>query len=233
MGASAAVEGAVAAPTPAPQSSQPRVVGDTDGRHAWLHAEYKGLLVRKIASKADRTVTIDVRYQRDALTVALNAQGVISVTRGRSTVAITTPDALAAAQTVLAGSEAMFALRALLAERESVSDLKAHEMALLATTAFVVSIGGDTDAPRRLASRFVAKHRGIIMPVRDGCWDKYAKESTAAWNDLNACMDEANQDESWFSAAYRRLACNAVWALRVESAWFEYLECLSPLSVAK
>ena len=45
-------------------------------------------------------------------------------------------------------------------------------------------------------------------------------------------MDEANQDSSFLNGAYRRLACNAVWILRAESAWLEYIECLNPLAIS-
>jgi hypothetical protein len=40
-------------------------------------------------------------------------------------------------------------------------------------------------------------------------------------------------DDGFFSGAYQRLACNGVWMMRSESAWFEYLKCLSPLSSLK
>ena len=42
------------------------------------------------------------------------------------------------------------------------------------------------------------------------------------------CMDEAS-NRGFFTAAYERLACNGTWLLRSESAWLEYLNCLSPL----
>jgi hypothetical protein len=93
----------------------------------------------------------------------------------------------------------------------------------------VASLVGDLDAPRRLATRFVQKHRGIYRPVRLAtCFEQYTAESSAAWNDMQNCMDEANQDPSLFNRAYRRVACNAVWLLRAESAWAEYLGCLGP-----
>jgi hypothetical protein len=123
----------------------------------------------------------------------------------------------------------MFAARMLLAEREATSELQAPEMSVLATAAFAASLAGDLDAPRRVATRFVEKHRGIYRQVRlANCFDTYTSEVTAAWNDLQSCMDEANQDSSLLQAAYRRLACNAVWMLRSESAWVEYLGCLGP-----
>ena len=140
----------------------------------------------------------------------------------------TTVEALERVQGLLAGSDAAFAARVLHAERERASDLKAGEMSLLSVTAFVASLTGDIDAPRRLATRFVEKHRGIYRPVNANCFETYAQESTAAWNDLQDCMNEANQDESLLQRAYRRVACNAIWLLRAESAWIEYLGCLGP-----
>jgi hypothetical protein len=58
------------------------------------------------------------------------------------------------------------------------------------------------------------------------CFDTYTQEASGAWNDMQNCMDEANQDSSIFNRAYRRVACNAVWLVRSESAWVEYLGCL-------
>jgi hypothetical protein len=74
------------------------------------------------------------------------------------------PEALEDAQVLLGGSPAIFAARALLAEPEASSGLKAPDMSLLSTTAFVASLMGDTDA--RGASRAgMEKHRGIFRSV--------------------------------------------------------------------
>jgi hypothetical protein len=173
-------------------------------------------------------MAIELRYRQDAIGIDVDARGVVTVARGGKRIRLTTADALQRVQHVLAGSEAAFAARVLHAEREAASELKAAEMSLLSVTAFLASLTGDVDAPRRLVTRFVEKHRGIYRPVRANCFEEYTEESTAAWNDLQDCMNEANQDESLLQRAYRRVACNAVWLLRAESAWIEYLGCLGP-----
>jgi hypothetical protein len=217
----------------ASQPSGPAIKGHADGRRALLTAVYKGLAVIKTSDRADGSMTIDLRYGRDTVTVFLDKAGTATVARGGHTVSVDSPEALRQLQQLLNGSDAIFAVRALLSERETTSDLKAPEYSLLATAAFVASLVGDADAPRRLASRFVEKHRGIFRPVRfKGCWDDYSSEVTESWNDLQSCMDEANQSDSFFSGSYRRVACNAVWLLRSESAWFEYIQCMNPLAIS-
>lgn len=211
---------------------KPEITGGLDGKRAWMTASYKGLIVRKSSSQADRTTTFQFQYRNDVVSVAIDRDAVVTVARGGRTLAITNPEALLAVQSLLGGSEAVFAVRVLLSEREEHSDLKAPEMSLLASAALVASVVGDTDAPRRLATRFVEIHRGVFQPVRwaFGCWEFYTGESTAAWNNLMNCMDEANQDASILNAAYRRLACNVLWAAQAETIWFQYLSCISPLA---
>jgi hypothetical protein len=223
---------AVSAPTPSPQpqsSRKPTIRGAADANRAWLGAEHKGLTVQKVGSKADRSVTIELRFRQDFVWIGVDAAGSVTVARGGSSIRVSSPEAYEQLQQLLGGSEAIVAARLLLAERESTSDLQAPEMSLLSTAAFAASLAGDVDAPRRLATRFVEKHRGIYRPVRfRGCYDSYTSEVTASWNDMQDCTNEANQDDSLFQRAYRRIACNAVWLLRSETAWFEYLGCLGP-----
>jgi hypothetical protein len=206
---------------------KPIIRGAADAKRAWLGAEYYGLTLHKIANRADGSLAIDVRFRRDVLTIGIDAAGSITVSRGNATVRVTSAEAFDRLQRLLAGSDAVLAARLLLAEREAASDLQPPEMSLLSTAAFIASLAGDLDAPRRLSVRFVEKYRGWYRPVRLAtCFDEYSQESSAAWNDLQNCMDEANQDSSVLNRAYRRVACNGVWLLRSESAWIEYIGCL-------
>jgi hypothetical protein len=209
---------------------KPEISGGLDGKRAWMVANHRGLTVRKTSNQTDRTIGIELRHGRDVVNVTIDAQAVVTVARGGHAIAIDSPEALAHVQSLLGGSEAVFAARALLSEREAHSDLKAPEMSLLASTALVAAIVGDTEAPSRLTTRFVEKHRGVFRPIRFGCWEYYTGESSAAWDDLQNCMSEANQDSSFFNGAYRRLACNVLWVGRSESIWFTYLNCMSPLA---
>jgi hypothetical protein len=208
---------------------RPRIQGGADARRAWLGAEHRGLIVHKFANKADGSLSLELQFRRDHVSVGVSRSGAVAVARGGRRIDVTSVDAFEQLQGLLAGSEVVFALRVLLAEREATSELDAPEMSLLSAAAFVASLVGDVDAPRRLSTRFVQKHRGIYRPVRLAtCFEQYAAESSAAWNDMQDCMNEANQDPNVFARAYRRVACNAVWLVRAESAWAEYLGCLGP-----
>jgi hypothetical protein len=210
----------------------PLIRGAADAKRAWLGAEHYGLTLHKVANREDRSLTIELRFAQDVVTVGIDAAAVVTVSRGGRAVRVRTPGSLARAQQLLAGSDAAFAARVMLADREAVSDLKAPEMALLSAAAFVASLVGDIDAPRRLATRFLEKHRGLYRPARmSTCFDAYSSESSSAWNDMQDCVDEANQDSSLINRAYRRVACNAIWLLRAESAWIEYLGCLGPKEI--
>jgi hypothetical protein len=212
-----------------PAAGKPVIRGGVDARRAWLGAEHGGLIVRKVADRADGSVVIDLEFSGDRVSIALNRAGGTAVARGGRRIEVTSPDAYREAQQMLAGSDAVMAAQVLLAERTLASELQPAEMSLLSAAAFAASLTGDVDAPRRLAARFVNKHVGAIRPVRRRtCFDEYATESSAAWNDMQDCMSEANQDESILNRAYRRVACNAIWLVRSESAWIEYLGCLGP-----
>jgi hypothetical protein len=216
-------------PRQRPTAVRPVLRGGIDGKRAWLGAEHRGLIVRKVSSRVDGSMQVELQYRRDVISIALNRAGGVAVARGGTRVEVTSVEAFEQLQQVLAGSEAAFAARVMLAEREAASELQAAEMSMLSAAAFVASLVGDVDAPRRLSARFVEKHHGRYRPVRfRTCFDEYARESSAAWNDMQSCMSEANQDESIFNRAYRRVACNAVWLVRSESAWIEYLGCLGP-----
>jgi hypothetical protein len=210
-------------------AATPVIRGGADARRAWLTTEHRGLTVNKVANRTDGSLLIELSFRQDSVAIGVDTSGLITASRNGTTIRVTSAEAFERLQQVLAGSEAAFAARVLLAEREATSDLQAGEMSLLSTAAFVASLSGDIDAPRRLATRFVEKHRGIYRLVRlRTCFDNYSSEASAAWNDMQSCMDEANQDDSMFQRAYRRVACNAIWLVRSESAWIEYIGCLGP-----
>lgn len=222
----------VAVPAAAVAAKKPEITGGVDGKKAWMAAAYKGLVVKKASSQAGRTIAVDLQYHDDQVSILIDENRIVTVVRGGTAVVLSGPESIARVQELLGGSMAVFATRAMLADRETRSDLKAPEMSLLSTAAFVAALVGDTDAPRRLTTRFVEKYRGVFRPVRFAatCWDHYTGETVAAWDDLQGCMDEANQDESFLNGAYRRIACNILWVGRTESAWFQYLSCISPLA---
>jgi hypothetical protein len=206
------------------------ISGGHDRQGAWLVAHYRDFLLRKRTERATLAMTVELRAGSDVVTVLLAAQSA-SVARAGRKVAIDSAEALESAQQLLGGSAAVFGLRAMLSELEADSAYTATDMALLTTAAFIASLAGDVGAPQRIADRFVEKHRGLFRQAGDSgkCWSDYSTETTNAWNDLQACMADAD-NRGFFRAAYERIACNTVWVLRSESAWFEYLNCISPLS---
>jgi len=210
----------------------PVISGGHDGASAWMVGRHRQLKVTKRFDAHARTVAVDLEAPNDRVHLAVAADRVAVTRQGRSIV-LDSAEALAAVQQLLGGSPAVVLLRELLSQFESESALHAPDMSLLSTAAFVASLVGDSHAPRRLSDRFVAKHRGFFRQVNGSggatCWQEYTVEVTNAWDDLQNCMDEADQDVWWWSP-FRRVACNGVWLMRSESAWFEYLKCLSPMS---
>jgi hypothetical protein len=157
-------------------SRKPQLRGGADGRGAWLVAEHRGLTLLKVVTRADRSVAIELRFREDAVSLAVDGSGTVTVGRAGRAVRVTTPEAIEQLQQLVAGSEAVFATRMLLAERESTSDLQPHEMSVLAVAAFVASLTGDADAPTRLSRRFLEKHLGVFTRVRsETCFEKYPR----------------------------------------------------------
>lgn len=208
----------------------PSIRGGKDGNRGWMVASHRGLLLQKVVQVGNHraeSIALEIRFGGDAISVRVNAAGVATVVRGGRRVAVASPEALTQLQALLAGSEAVAAVRLFLAERETVSELKPSEMSLLSAASFVAALAGDVDAPRRLVARFAARHRGPLRPVwLRSCWMDYSDEVGSSWNDMQDCVSEAGDADGAFTRAYRRGACNAVWLLRSESAWFEYAHCM-------
>ena len=207
------------------------VTGGHDTRSSWLHADYRELQLRARTDRGTRALAITLRVGADIVKVQVAPESV-AVARGSRFIVVDSPEALQAVQELLGGSAAIFGLKSMLSDLEPVSRLTAPDMALLSTAAFVAALVGDVGAPQRIADRFMERHRGIYRQARESgkCWSDYSAETSAAWTALEDCMKDADAKD-FFRAAYERLACNAVWIMRAESAWFEYLKCLSPLTV--
>jgi hypothetical protein len=209
--------------------------GGHDARSAWMVANYRDVHFRKRNDKATLETVFEFRVAQDIVTVQVGKER-LSVSRGRTSIVVDSVEALQKVQQLLGGSAAVFAAQGLLSELEPVSSYDAPETSLLAAAALVASLVGDTGAPQRVADRFVAKHRGLyrqagqISEEKPWCWSSYSKDVTASWDDLQACMSDA-ANRGFFTAAYERLACNTIWILRTESAWFQYLNCLSPVNL--
>ncbi|HVL66758.1 MAG TPA: hypothetical protein VM364_05795 [Vicinamibacterales bacterium] len=213
-------------------ADDPTVRFGRDDERAWLSADRGGFRVRKFTAPGGASV-IELTHRNDTVVIQV-ASGSTGVIRNRRSIVIDSAESFEAAQEVLGGSSALFHARALLSDLEGRSALKAVDMSLLSALAFAASLTGDLGAPLRLTDRFMQRHRGVYRQVRllgaeedRTCWSAYSSEVNDAWNDLQDCM-EASGDG--IMGSLRRLACNAEWLLRSESAWFEYLKCLSPLA---
>jgi hypothetical protein len=207
-----------------------RITPGVNASRAWLTAQYGDLHVRKFTQRGGASV-FEFRDGDDVVVFSL-APGSATVTRGSSTYALGIRESVSSVQQLLAASPAMFRARIMLSRLEGTSKLEAPEMSLLSVVAFAATLTGDTGAPLRLADRFMARHHGIIRPIRFSCWSSYSSEVNSAWNDYESCITEADQGSALF-AYIREQACVGTWVLRSESAWFEYLTCLSPLSAIK
>lgn len=192
----------------------------------WLESNIEGLRVRKFTQKGGATV-LELHHGNDAVVISVSP-GHISALRNGKTVTFdpANPQSLDAVQDLLAPSRAIIHARTTLSRFERRSALKAPQMSLLASLAFVSSIMGDVGAPARLGERFAAVHGGRVRPVRlaGSCWTNYTGEVSAAMDDVDACYYEAYQG-SWTWRKAREAACYAMWLLRVEAAWFELLKC--------
>ena len=196
---------------------QPDVTGDTDGRHAWMTAVYRDLIVRKLCNRARRSVSIDMRHELDAVTISIDDASLISVSRKAQRVVINSPQSRIEARGVLRESDAVSQLLAL--ERESVRLRSAPELALLATIAFVGSLAGDEDAPGRLLERPIGDPRWFQPVPPDRCAPAYVVKNQDAWDRARACASEGDGPP----------ACRATWFQQAEAAWFDYLNCVSPV----
>ena len=200
---------------------QPDVTGDTDGRHAWMTAVYRDLIVRKLVNPAKGSLSIDLRHELDVVTISADAAGQLKVSRGPRKVLVSSAESLAEARQMLRGSDGVSQLLAL--ERRSVRLRAAPEVALLSTIAFVGSLAGDEGAPGRLHDRAVNDPLWFKPAPSDRCAPEYAVRSSEAWDLAHACLgdDHASGDGL--------LACRLKWFLQAEAAWFTYLNCVSPV----
>ena len=207
--------------------------GGVETTRVWVTGEYDGLTVRKFTAR-DGASVVEFIHGDDTVVLSISRH---RVSVGRNGIArdLDTPESIEEVQQLLAGSAAMFHNRVMLSQLERTSALKAGSMSILSAAAWAASLTGDVEAPIRLAERFVAKHRGSLMRVRaddESCWTAYSREVDAALTDATNCTREALETGGLWVLA-RTYGCTAVWVLRGESAWFEYLNCISPKTIAK
>ena len=200
---------------------QPDVSGDTDGRHAWLTAVYRDLIVRKLTNPATGMVSIDLRHELDVVTICAGVSAGVWVSRGPHRVAIHSPDSLTEVSRLLSESDSVSQLLAL--ERQSVRLQSAPEIALLATIAFVGSLAGDEAAVTRLRDRVLDDRLWFKPTPLDRCAPAYAAKTSEVWERAETCVSDDEGPDG------RSMGCRSRWFLEAEMAWFNYLNCLSPV----
>ena len=153
----------------------------------------------------------------DVTSTAMHTSEMIRVSHKARKVVINSPQSRIEAQGMLRESDAVSQLLAL--ERQAVRLRSAPELALLATIAFVGSLAGDEDAARRLLERPTNDPR-LFQPVPpDRCASAYVVKSADAWARSQACAGERDGPR----------ACRSQWFQQAEAAWFDYLNCASPV----
>lgn len=175
-----------------------------DAHRAWISAQYKQLGIRKQTTNEPFETVIELGHGADTVVVTCGPRGIV-VSRGTRSLVVDSPAAIESLQDLLGGSSVVFAARATLSELAAEDELRAPEINLLSSLAFVASLGGDVSAPRRLTNR----------------------------NEVQERMKEADPDPDVFRAAYRRLACNALLLARSEVAWFEFIGGIQPMKAVK
>ena len=197
-----------------------------DRDRVWLEASYKGLQVRKFTQRGGASIT-ELQLGQDRVVISVSAAGLSAIRNGKQYASDDTGSP-AAVRGALASSPAVLHARNLLAHFESADSLNPSEMSLVVALAFVASLTGDTGAPARVGERFGTRGRERILPVRyvlGSCWGDYSNEVNAALYDHASCRYEADQSSGLMEEVLE-FACDATWLMRVESAWFEYINCL-------
>ncbi len=231
-----------AGPNPAVWQSRPAQAGDIamavtrDGvglpEIRWT---VHGLTIRKV-TEADGRFEIQISAGADE--IALSAvPGILTVSKPGRKVAVhlasRDESALDQARSLLANSKAVRQFRAM-AYGMSAADASSPAGAGLQVTAtFLSLLDGDLGAARRLADRGRQSSRpapaGAVTAMSDEeevdggatCYEKYRDEVVAAWVDYESCC------ASFFYWQPLVNLCGMEWALKVESAWFQFLGCSS------
>jgi hypothetical protein len=160
---------------------------------------------------------------RQDLVLLIRTGDRLRVTRSgqTATLSLVQPDAngLDTVQQVLAGSRAVRLFRALYARLSDDTLGSVPGMALDSAEALVDVLQGNPS----VGGRRRAQPRGRVAQVsfggRNVCYDEYETEVNKSWGELAECVD----DVKWFPGGPE--VCALVWAIKVESAWFQFVKC--------
>jgi hypothetical protein len=198
---------------------QPDVSGDSDGRHAWMTAVYRDLIVRKLTNPAKRTVSIDLRHRLDAVTISAQADGSVTIRRAKRTVVVDSPASVEASRSLLADSEAV---QQLLDVERVMSVRSVPEAALLSTIAFVRTLAGEMGSPEESIGQALATRGWMRSNTRDRCAMAYAATNGALLESVQSCVGDGEAGNS-------PVGCRSQWFVETEASWFDYLTCSWPV----
>lgn len=197
----------------------PDISGDSDGRHAWMTAVYRDLIVRKLTNPRKGTVSIDLRHRLDAVTIAAHADGTITIRRAKRTVVVDSPESLEASRSLLADSEAV---QHLLDVARVMVVRSVPEAALLATIGFVRALAGETGSPEESIGQVRSSRVWTRSNKRDRCALAYAAMNVTLLENVQTCVGDGEAGNSL-------LGCRSQWFIETETSWFDYLTCSWPV----
>jgi hypothetical protein len=197
----------------------PDISGDSDGRHAWMTAVYRDLIVRKLTNPAKGMVSIDLRHRLDAVTIMAHADGTLTIRRAKRTVVVDSPESLEASRSLLADSEAV---QHLLDVARVMVVRSVPEAALLATIGFVRVLAGETGSSEESIGQALTSRAWMRSNKRDRCALAYAATNGALLENVQTCVGDGESGNS-------PLACHSQWFVEAEASWFDYLTCSWPV----
>lgn len=195
--------------------------------------------------RIDGSTTRVISLSQDRVEIANDAAGVAVEREGRRAVwAASAPSeaAVEAVRALLAGSEAVRALRRLGAMVESRTDDSAFVLSTLMDHAFVSLLDGDEGAVRRLGARFAERARarrnagqglvpvGWSRPARTrsvtfrDCVGEFYAYVERSWGQYEQCEAWAYADP-WYQRGLHLMWCQREFEVRLASGLLQFVDC--------
>jgi hypothetical protein len=213
------------AETTDPRTGLVFTVAGTPNGGVEIGASGRGLDVRKTVGREGR-YTLVVRAADDLLRVEGTPSSVV-LSRGDRSVAVSAAErdraAFERAATLLAGSPALALFRSAVTRLAPETRETVGGMALEIADVLLRVIQDDPSAVERFREGVLGRQAAVMRVafVRRPCYGDWEREVLAAWGSYEGCYN----DFSWWSGG--REGCALLYTLRVESAWLEFLACLS------
>jgi len=207
---------------------------DGQGR-AVTRVDGDGLTVVKTATAFGDT-EIAIAFKKDRVVVALGPDG-IRVERGRARASLNprslTEADLARVERVLRGSQAVRAFKQLTAQIEfGEGPDDGFTLGALVDGAVVRILDGEVGVVHRLGNRLKARRHVRVReaslvagaPQFEDCLQEYELTVDGYWDVFMSCVADAG-DASWYLRSALAAACELEWAIRAETAAFQFAAC--------